>query len=73
MRSLFVRQQGRPFLSTPNQADLLVLKGLIEAGDMRPVIDRTYPLRETADAIAYVGKGHAQGKVVIVVDPVRVA
>ncbi len=67
VRSLFVRQQGRPFLSTPNQADLLVLKSLIESGSLKPVIDRTYPLDETAEAIAYVGQGHAQGKVVIVV------
>lgn len=67
VRSMFVRQQGRPFLSTPNQADLLALKALLEAGRLRPVIDRTYPLGETAEALAYVGKGHASGKVVITV------
>jgi NADPH:quinone reductase-like Zn-dependent oxidoreductase len=67
LRSLFVRQQGRPFLSTPNQADLLVLKNLIEDGKLKPVIDRTYPLKETAAALEYIGKGHAQGKVVILV------
>ena len=67
VRSLVVPQQGRPFLSTPQQADLLVLKDLIEAGKLRPVIDRTYPLSGTADALAYVGQGHARGKVVIVV------
>jgi NADPH:quinone reductase-like Zn-dependent oxidoreductase len=38
---------------------------LIEAGKVPPVIDRTYPLSETAAAIAYVGLGHARGKVVI--------
>jgi PhzF family phenazine biosynthesis protein len=65
VRSLFVRQQGRPFLSTPNQADLLALKDLIEAGKVTPVIDRTYPLSGTAQALAHVGTGHAQGKVVI--------
>ncbi len=65
--SLVVRQQGRPFLSTPNQADLLVLKNLIEDGKLKPVIDRTYPLNETAAALEYVGKRHAQGKVVILV------
>ncbi len=47
--------------------DLLVLKELIEAGEVTPVIDRTYPLREVPEAIRYLGKGHARGKVVITV------
>jgi NADPH:quinone reductase-like Zn-dependent oxidoreductase len=65
--SLFVRQQGRPYLSMPNEVDLTVLKELIEAGRVGPVIDRTYPLSETPSAMAYVGEGHARGKVVITV------
>jgi len=66
--SLFVRQQGRPYLSMPNKEDLTVLKELIEAGKVTPVIDRTYPLSEAPAAMAYVGEGHARGKVVIMVD-----
>ena len=69
VRSLFVRQQSRPFLSMPNQADLQVLKGLIEAGKLTPVIDRTFSLNETAEALRLIGGGHARGKVVIVVWP----
>src|SRR5450830_1791221 len=46
--SLVVRRQGRPFISTPNQNDLTTLMELIESGQVTPVIDRTYPLRETA-------------------------
>jgi NADPH:quinone reductase-like Zn-dependent oxidoreductase len=65
--SLFVRQQGRPFVSTPNQVDLITLKELVEAGRVTPTIDRTYPLRETAEALRYLDQGHAQGKVTIVV------
>ena len=65
--SLFVRQQGRPFLSLPKNEDLVVLKELIESGKVTPVIDRTYPLSETPEAIGYVGEGHARGKVVITV------
>jgi len=65
--SMFVRQQGRPFLSLPKNKDLVVLKELIEAGKVTPVIDRTYPLSETPEAIGYVGEGHARGKVVITV------
>jgi NADPH:quinone reductase-like Zn-dependent oxidoreductase len=66
--SLVVRQQGRPFISTPNQNDLTTLKELLESGRVSPVIDRTYPLRETAEAFRYLDQGHAQGKVVIVVE-----
>jgi len=66
--SLVVRRQGRPFISTPNQNDLTTLKELIESGRVSPVIDRTYPLRETAEAFRYLDQGHAQGKVVIVVE-----
>jgi NADPH:quinone reductase-like Zn-dependent oxidoreductase len=51
----------------PNQEDLLFLKGLLEAGKIVPVIDRRYPLRETAEALRYLGEGHARGKVVITV------
>jgi NADPH:quinone reductase-like Zn-dependent oxidoreductase len=62
-----VRQRLRRYLSVPNHADLLVLKELVESGKLRPVIDRTYPLRETPAALAYVEGGHARGKVVVTV------
>jgi NADPH:quinone reductase-like Zn-dependent oxidoreductase len=65
VRSFFVRQQGRLFLSVPNQEDLVFLKELIESGKMTPVIDRTYRLSETPEALGYLGEGHARGKVVI--------
>jgi NADPH:quinone reductase-like Zn-dependent oxidoreductase len=65
--SLFVRQQGGPFLSLPSKEDLATLKGLVESGKVTPVIDRTYPLSETAAAVGHVGAGHARGKTVITV------
>lgn len=65
--SLFVQQQDRPFLSMPNKEDLATLKQLVEAGKITPVIDRTYPLSESAEAIGHVGEGHAQGKTIITV------
>ncbi len=43
------------------------MKELLEAGKVKPVIDRCYPLSETAEALRYLGEGHARGKVVITV------
>lgn len=51
-----------------NQKELNYLKGLLEAGKIVPVIDRRYPLGETAEALRYLGAGHARGKVVITVE-----
>ncbi len=52
----------------PNQKDLVVMKELIEAGKVKPVIDRRYPLSEVPEAIRYLEEGHARGKVVITVE-----
>jgi len=51
----------------PNKQDLVFVKGLLEAGKVIPVIDRRYPLSETAEAIRYLETGHARGKVSITV------
>ena len=51
-----------------NQKDLVFIKELIEAGKVRPVIDRRYPLSEVLEAFRYYDKGHARGKVVITVE-----
>jgi NADPH:quinone reductase-like Zn-dependent oxidoreductase len=51
-----------------NQKDLIVMKGLLEAGEVVPVIDRRYSLSETREAFRYLGEGHAKGKVVITVE-----
>jgi len=53
------------FLAHQNKDDLTVLRELVESGKVTPVIDRTYPLAETADAIGYLEQGHAKGKVVV--------
>jgi len=65
--SRFVSHTLRPFLLSSKLEDLVVLQELIEAGKITPVIDSTYPLSETPQAIAHVGEGHARGKVVITV------
>ncbi len=51
-----------------SQEDLVVVKELLEAGKIVPVIDRRYPLSETAEAFRYFGEGHAEGKIVITVE-----
>jgi NADPH:quinone reductase-like Zn-dependent oxidoreductase len=65
--SRFVGQKLTSLLSKENHRDLLVLKELIEAGKVTPVIDRTYPLSEVPQAIRYLEEGHARGKVVITI------
>ncbi|MFQ5605855.1 MAG: NAD(P)-dependent alcohol dehydrogenase [bacterium] len=54
-----------------NKKDLVFMKELLEAGKVVPVIDRRYPLSEVAEALRYLGEGHAQGKVVITVEPIN--
>jgi NADPH:quinone reductase-like Zn-dependent oxidoreductase len=56
------------FLASSNNKDLIVLKELIEAGKVTPVIDRTYPLSDTPEAFRYLEEVHARGKVVITVE-----
>ena len=51
-----------------NQEDLGAMKELLASGKVKPVIDKRYSLNKTADALRYLGKGHAQGKVVIIVE-----
>ena len=54
-------------MGKPNHQDLVFLKELVEAGKVKPVIDRCYPLSEIPDALRYLEEGHAMGKVVITV------
>ena len=51
----------------PKAADLDVIKGFLEAGTIRPVIDRTYPLSEAAAAMRYLDAGHVKGKIVLAI------
>jgi len=55
------------FVANLNRGDLGVLRELIEAGKVTPVVERRYDLSEVADALAYMGEGHARGKIVITV------
>ena len=67
MLSPFVAHNLRMLVSVENSKDLAVLKDLIDAGSVTPVIDRTYRLTEAADAMRHLARGHAAGKTVITV------
>ena len=67
MLSPFARQNLRRYLSIASRRDLVVLTKLVESGKLRPVIEKTYPLRETPAALAYIEQGHVRGKVVVTV------
>jgi NADPH:quinone reductase-like Zn-dependent oxidoreductase len=65
--SLFVGQRLTAFVSSENHEDLLDVVALIEAGDVTPAIDRTFPLADAAKAIRYMEEGNARGKAVVTV------
>ncbi len=66
--SMFDKRQLGPHIKFVNRKDHEVLKGLIEEGKVKPVIDTTYPLSASPEAIGHIGEGHARGTVVITVN-----
>src|SRR5216117_4532731 len=66
--SRFVRQKFVRYVTTLNKEDLKLLSDLMQTGKVTPVIDRTYKLSETAEAMRYFEEGHARWKVVIAVE-----
>ena len=65
--SAFVSQRLRPLPSRQNREELLAVTGLIEDGKLMPVVNRTYPLADTAEGLRYLEQGHARGKAVVTV------
>jgi NADPH:quinone reductase-like Zn-dependent oxidoreductase len=61
------RKVAAPFLAKMNKEDLVVLQQLLEAGSVKPILDREYELSEVPDALRYLGEGHSRAKVVITV------
>jgi len=70
--SRFVSHRMLMLLSTWNKDDLVVIQDLLDDGKVTPVIDRTYTLSEVPEAIRYLEQGHAQGKVVITLNPNKI-
>jgi NADPH:quinone reductase-like Zn-dependent oxidoreductase len=67
LKSPFGAQRMRMFIATSPVEDLQQLTGLVEAGKLIPVIDRTYPLSQAAEAVKYLAEGHVRGKIVLTV------
>src|SRR5207253_7629995 len=63
--SPFVSQQMSMMLAEIRQEDLTVMRDLMEAGKVTPVVDKTYPLSQVREAIKYLEAGHARGKVIL--------
>jgi len=63
----FTTQKTAPFIAKVTKDELLVLRELVESGKLVPVIDRSYPLSQTAEALPYLEQGRARGKIIITV------
>ena len=66
--SPMVRHNLRTFVANANQPDLQFLKEQLESGNVTPVLDKTFPLSETADAVRYLADGRVRGKVAITLE-----
>lgn len=67
LASLPASQKVAFFVSKSSREDLTTLRELLEAGTVTPVVERSYPLPEAADAFRHLGEGHAQGKLAVIV------
>jgi NADPH:quinone reductase-like Zn-dependent oxidoreductase len=71
LSSIMSDKDGRTmggFFAQPTQEDLMTIKELFEAGKVKSAIDRRYSLSEAAEALGYLGQGHARGKIVITME-----
>ena len=68
LRSRFGEQKFERYMTTFNKADLALLRDLIAEGKVTPVVEKTYPLSETAEAVRYLQQGHVRGKLVVTVN-----
>lgn len=66
--SPFISQKFKFYIAKTLQADLTVLRDLMEHGKLTPVIDRQYPMNEAAEALRYLEEGHARGKIVVKIE-----
>ena len=65
LASRLSRRKAGFFIAKFNRPDLDVIRELLESGQIRPVVEKRYELSQSADALHYLGEGHASGKIVI--------
>jgi NADPH:quinone reductase-like Zn-dependent oxidoreductase len=65
MRTMFSRRRASFLVPTFNRADMDYLRQLLEARSLSPVIDKQYGVQSIAEAVSYMGEGHARGKIVV--------
>ncbi len=68
MRSRFIDQKFEMYTTRLDKGDLTFLRDLMAEGKLTPVVEKTYPMSETAEALGYLEQGHARGKLVITID-----
>jgi NADPH:quinone reductase-like Zn-dependent oxidoreductase len=68
LRSRFINQKFERYTTTFNKTDLTFLRDLMAEGKVTPVVEKTYPVSETAEAVRYLQQGHVRGKIVINLD-----
>jgi NADPH:quinone reductase-like Zn-dependent oxidoreductase len=68
VRSRFVSQKFITYIAVFTKADMTILRDLLQSGKVTPVIDRSYKLSETSEALGYLETGHARGKVIVTVE-----
>lgn len=68
LASAFVSKRVKTFVASADAEDMGVLADLLESGRVRPIVDRRYGLEELPEALAYLGEGHASGKVTVLID-----
>jgi NADPH:quinone reductase-like Zn-dependent oxidoreductase len=66
--SRFTDKKFAQYTTTPNEADLRFLRDLLAEGKVKPFVEKTYPMAETAEALRYFDQGHARGKIVITIE-----
>ncbi|MFL6593937.1 MAG: NAD(P)-dependent alcohol dehydrogenase [Chthoniobacterales bacterium] len=64
----FVKQEMKMMMSDPTKDDMTYLRDLMQAGTVKPIVERTYKLSEVSEAVRYVEQGHARGKIALSVD-----
>ncbi|MBL8103219.1 MAG: zinc-binding dehydrogenase, partial [Anaerolineales bacterium] len=67
LAALGASQKVSFFIAQFSRADLSTLRDMIEAGKIKPVVEKIYPLKDTAKAMYHLGTGHAQGKIVLAI------